>query len=92
VNKSFLISVITGLISPIIFSAMIIVFYLDLKLSYFIEHKINSENLPAIISLSLLINLFLFFINIWKNQDIKSRGILFSTIVYGFFIVYLKFL
>ena len=52
----------------------------------------QSLNLPKIISLSLLGNLALFFLKLKFNKDQQSRGILFSTFLYGVVIVILKFL
>ena len=48
------------------------------------------NKLPHVISLSLLVNLVIFFMNIQMKKDNQARGILFATILYGFIIVYLK--
>ena len=58
----------------------------------FITNQVNDINLPKIISLSLLGNLALFFLKLKFNKDQQSRGILFSTFLYGVVIVILKFL
>ena len=88
VIKGFLI----GIISPVILFVCITVFYLEYDLISFINNKINAVNLPKIISLSLLINLALFFLKIKFNKDDQSRGILFSTFLFGAIIIILKFL
>ena len=81
-----------GIIAPIILFVFITVFYLEYDLMSFIKNKVNDINLPKIISLSLLINLVLFFVKLKFNKDEQSRGILFSTFLYGFVIVILKFI
>ena len=48
------------------------------------------NKLPHVISLSLLINLVIFFMNIQLKRDNQARGILLATILYGCIIVYLK--
>ena len=48
--------------------------------------------LTHVISLSLLINLLVFFMNLRTNRENIARGILFATICYGFTIVVIKLL
>ena len=48
------------------------------------------NKLPHVISLSLLVNLVIFFMNIQMNKDNQARGVLLATILYGVIIVYLK--
>ena len=90
-NKDFLKGIITGIIAPIVACCVYVLFYREEELDYFINHLVTANNLPAIISLSLLINLLIFFMNIKTNRDNQARGILFSTILYGVVIVILKF-
>ena len=47
--------------------------------------------LSHVISLSLLINLLIFFMNTKTYRDEQARGILFATIVYGIIIFVIKF-
>lgn len=91
-NTGLLKGVVLGFLSPIIFFIIVVVFFLDYELSLFVNKHLTEYNLPSIISLSLLANLALFFIKIKMNKDEQSRGILFSTIVFGVLIVFLKFL
>ena len=84
--------VLLGIIAPIILFVFITVFYLEYDLMSFIKNKVNDINLPKIISLSLLGNLALFFLKLKFNKEEQSRGILFSTFLYGVVIVILKFL
>ena len=84
--------VLLGIIAPIIACIFYVVFIKEETLENFINHFVTDRNLPAIISLSLLINLALFFLKLKFNKDEQSRGILFSTFLYGVVIVILKFI
>lgn len=84
--------VLLGIISPIIAFVIYVVFIIETTLDSVINNPSFTNNLPAIISLSLLINLALFFLKIKFNKDEQSRGILFSTFLYGFIIIILKFI
>ena len=84
--------VLLGIISPIIAFVIYVVFIIETTLDSVINNPSFTNNLPAIISLSLLINLALFFLKIKFNKDEQSRGILFSTFLYGVVIVILKFI
>ena len=84
--------VLLGIIAPIIAFIVYVVFIMETTLGGVINNPSFNKNLPAIISLSLLINLALFFLKIKFNKDEQSRGILFSTFLYGTVIVILKFI
>ena len=84
--------VLLGIIAPIIACIFYVVFINEETLENFINNFVTDRNLPAIISLSLLINLSLFFLKLKLNKDEQSRGILFSTFLYGVVIVILKFI
>ena len=84
--------ILLGIIAPIIACIVYVVFINEETLENFINNFVTDRNLPAIISLSLLINLALFFLKLKFNKDEQSRGILFSTFLYGAVIVILKFL
>lgn len=81
-----------GIIAPIVACVVYVLFYREDELGYFFDNLVTSRNLPSIISLSLLINLVIFFMNIQTNRDNQARGILFATILYGAVIVILKFI
>jgi hypothetical protein len=82
-----------GLVVP---ALAFLVFYLSnfskVSFSFFIEHTIRIEAASKILSLSLLPNLLVFFLYIWKNYYFTARGILMSTIVWTFVIVAIKFI
>ena len=83
--------IIIGIISPIILFILVVVFFLEYDITYFVNEHINEENFPAIISLSLLSNLSVFFLMLRNNKDIQAKGILLSTFLFGILIIYLKF-
>ena len=84
--------VLLGIIAPIIAFMVYIVFIKEETLENFINNFVTDGNLPSIISLLLLINLVLFFVKLKFNKDEQSRGILFSTFLYGVVIIILKFI
>ena len=84
--------ILLGIIAPMILFIFVTVFYFEYNLMSFIKNQVNDINLPKIISLSLLINLALFFLKLKFNKDEQSRGILVSTFLYGVVIVILKFI
>ena len=91
-NKNFLIGLVLGILIPIISFVIVVVFYLEYNLTYFVNHKVNDNNLPSIISLTLILNLVFFFIKMNANKEEQSRGILLATILYGIVIVTIKFI
>lgn len=46
--------------------------------------------LSAIISLTVFVNLLVFFIFIWNNADKAAKGVLGATFIYAFIVVLLK--
>lgn len=88
----FIKGLLLGIISPIISFVFYVVFIMEKTLGSVINNPSFNKNLSAIISLSLLINLALFFLKLKFNKDEQSRGILFSTFLYGILIVILKFM
>lgn len=90
-NYKFIKGVFAGIFAPIVFFSVYVLFIMDEDLFIFIEDKINIDNLPKVIVLSLLVNLLIFFMNIYTNREQAARGILFATMIYGLLIVILKF-
>jgi hypothetical protein len=91
-NNQTLSGFLVGLISPFVAFSVYVLFFLDLDLFYTLNKIVEANKLPHIISLSLLINLLIFFMKIKTNRDHAARGVLGSTILYGFLIVILKFI
>mgnify|MGYP006234136147 FL=1 len=91
-NNQTLTGFLVGLISPFVAFSVYVLFFLDLDLFDTLNKIVEANKLPHIISLSLLINLLIFFMKIKTNRDHAARGVLGSTILYGFLIVILKFI
>ena len=83
---------VVGLVSPFVAFSVYVLFFLELDLFDTLNRIVEANKLPHIISLSLLINLLIFFMKIKTNRDHAARGVLGSTILYGFLIVSLKFI
>ena len=84
--KGFLV----GLIAPIVAFVVYVEFYLEMEVEQVFLTILDIGKLPHIISLSLLINLLIFFMKLQTNREESARGILFSTILYGIGIAILK--
>lgn len=91
-SNQFYIGFFVGLIAPIIAFAVYILFILDADLFLQIDKIIENNILPHTISLSLLINLLIFFMKLKTNRDAAAKGVLGATILYGFLIIVLKFI
>lgn len=89
-NQNF-IGFFVGLIAPFVAFSVFVLFVLELDLFQTISEVSKSDKLPHIISLSLLINLVIFFMKIKTNREKAARGILGATIFYAFIVLYLKF-
>jgi hypothetical protein len=50
----------------------------------------RSSTFSGVISISLIINLPVFFLNIWSHRYETARGVIFATMLFGAFIIYLK--
>ena len=90
-NVNLIKGILIGIFSPLIAFIFYVSFIIESNVSSIINNPKFYINLSAIISLSLLINLALFFLKIQFNQDEQSRGILLSTFLYGIAIVLLYF-
>ena len=89
-NQNF-IGFFVGLIAPFVVFSVFVLFVLELDLFQTISEVSKSDKLPHIISLSLLINLVIFFMKIKTKREKAARGILGATIFYAFIVLYLKF-
>lgn len=83
--------VLIGLILPTIF---IFAFYL-INYSYttfivMIEHYYEVGKISALLSLSLIINLIVFFTLYWRKFEMAPRGVILATFIWGIAIVYFK--
>ena len=83
-----------GVIAPIIGACLYYLVYVSrfpgTTFDEYTEFIIDYTVLPAVLSLAALVNLALFFLFLKFNIEKGARGILASTIFYGFIIIILK--
>lgn len=93
-NKdSFALGVLSGIVFPLAAFALIYIFwfYDTMMFSAFLQFLwTSSSTFAGVISLSLIINLPVFFLNIWSHRYETARGVIFATMLFGGFIIYLK--
>ncbi len=84
--------IISGIILPLI---VIFLFYMiksDLvSFSSFVNHIVKYNIHSEIVSLCVVPNLLLFFLFIWKNYNLSAKGVILATMLYGIFIIILKY-
>jgi hypothetical protein len=90
-QDKFLIGFLSGLLAPFIgFYLYYFSFFRIMSISKFFNHLQETSTLAAIISLSLLANLALFFLFDKFGRLRCQQGVIGATFIYGFYIVYLK--
>ena len=92
-RDSFPIGFVLGFAFPLLAFALIYIFwfYDTMTLSqYWIYLRQRSDTMAAVLSLSLILNLPIFFLNIWGHRYNTARGVIFATMIYGAVIIYLK--
>ena len=92
-RDNFILGLIIGLIFPMIAFVLIYIFWFYDRMT--IQHFIGTlrareDMLAGIMSLSLILNLPIFFVNIWALRYNIARGVIFATMLYGIVIIYLK--
>jgi len=92
-NKQLTKGAIVGVIAPIAAFVVYVAFFTEDSDPIGMYNKlVVMDKLPEIMSLSVLINLLIFFINIKTNRDEAARGMLLATILYGITIAIIKFI
>ena len=92
-NKQLIKGTIIGIIAPIAAFVVYVAFFTENSDPIGMYNKLVVMNkLPHAMSLSVLINLLLFFMNIKTHRDEAARGILLATILYGITIAIIKFI
>jgi hypothetical protein len=92
-NRAFLKGALVGVIAPISAFVVYVAFFTAESDPLAIYYQLIAlGRLSHAISLSVLINLLIFFMNIKTYRDNEARGILFATILYGITIAILKFI
>ena len=90
-NKELVRGLSTGMIAPIAAFVVYVAFCTEDSNPIVIYKQIvELGKLSHVISLSVLINLLIFFMNIKTSRDEQARGILLATILYGITIVIIK--
>ena len=90
-NREVLKGFFVGLVAPIAAFVVYVAFFTDDAAPLALYKKIvEVDKLSHVISLSLLINLLIFFMNIKTNRDEQARGILSGTLFYGIVILVIK--
>ena len=89
-NKGFGKGTFTGLIAPIVAYVVYVSFYLEADVEQTFHMIVEMNRLSHVISLSVLINLLLFFMNLKTNRDSMAKGVLFATLIYAFIVLALR--
>ena len=91
-NKEVVKGFFVGVIAPIAAFVVYVAFFTedaDPKGMY--KKLVEIGKLSHVISLSVLINLLIFFMDLKTYRDEQARGVLLATIFYGITIVIMKF-
>ena len=87
------IGLIIGIIVPILSLYMLSEYYYNtLNFFEFLERMEYRDSIPKMISLSVIPNLLVFYIFIWKKFYYAARGVIGSTFLYVIVVVILKYL
>jgi hypothetical protein len=92
-RNSFLTGAILGVIFPLIAFALIYIFwfYDSMPFDKFMTFLwLHSSTFSGVLSLSIILNLPVFLFNIRAQRNETSKGIIFSTLLFGACIIYLK--
>jgi hypothetical protein len=91
-NKQLLKGAVIGIIAPIAAFVVYVAFFTTNADPMGMFNELVAMNkLAHAMSLSVLINLLIFFMNIKTYRDEAARGILLATILYGITIAIIKF-
>ena len=89
-NNQFIKGLFVGLIAPIVAFVIYVGFYLEADVMETYNTLVKMNKLTHVISLSALINLLLFFMNIKTHRDMMAKGIVLATMIYAFVVLGLK--
>ena len=91
-NKDFLKGTLVGIIAPLVAFVVYVAFYLEADVLQTINKLVEINKLSHAISLSVLINLLIFFMNLRTNREMSAKGILLATLLYAFVVMIMKLL
>lgn len=82
-----------GLTFPIVgFLFLYILFFADaMTLPQYFDSIFTNRTASGVLALSLILNLFVFFLNIWNNKMETAKGIVGMTMFYGIMVIIFKF-
>ena len=89
-NKQLIKGLFIGLVAPIVAYVIYVAFYLEGDVIETYKSLVKINKLSHVISLSVLINLLIFFMNLKTNRELEAKGILLATFIYAFIILGLK--
>lgn len=91
IKKEVLIGLIIGLFANVAGSYLYIYFFSDSGLEETIKNALIQDVFGNIIALGAILNLFIFFIFLKKNQFYRARGVVLATVVAAIVILVTKF-
>ena len=82
-----------GLIFPLFgfFLFYVIFFSNNLSIAEYFDSVFTNHTAAGTLALSLLLNLFVFFMNIWNHKYETAKGIVGMTMFYGIMVIIFKF-
>jgi hypothetical protein len=90
--NTFVAGLITGLVCPpLAFAAFSRISFPEIEVYDQLNSYYHRNVLPHVISLSVIVNLALFFLLLKFNHDHAARGILGATFIFAFLVLILKF-
>ena len=89
-DKQLIKGLFVGLVAPIVTYVIYVAFYLEADVIETYKSLVKINKLSHVISLSVLINLLIFFMNLKTNRELAAKGILLATFIYAFIILGLK--
>ena len=91
IKKEVFIGFVIGLIANLAGSYLYIYFFSDFSLEETITNALQQDVFGNIIALGAILNLFVFFIFLKKNQFYRARGVVLATVIAAIIILVTKF-
>jgi len=91
IKKEVFIGLVIGLIANLTGSYLYIYFFSDYSLEETIKNALIQDVFGNIIALGAILNLFVFFIFLKKNQFYRARGVVLATVVAAIIVLVTKF-
>ena len=89
-NNQLFKGIFVGIVAPVAAFIVYVAFFTDNPDPLLMFHKLIAiDRLTHVMSLSVIINLVIFFMKIQTGRDDAARGIVFATFIYAFVIMIL---